>query len=116
MKKILALVLCLTALVMLPGFSFSAEKQVPDKTLEWAVEDYLESLELGEPENTEVEIEHDLDEATHTDTVTIHVSAEYPGLTAASSCVTTYVQCISEKLRLSPRSAISAAEAGLSVR
>ena len=90
MKKILALVLCLTALVMLPGFSFSAEKQVPDKSLEWAVEDYLEGLELGEPENTEVEIEHDLDEPTHTDTVTIHVSAEYPGLTATSSCVTTY--------------------------
>ena len=89
MKKAFAVVLCLIALVMLTGYS-SAGKQVPEKTLEWAVEDYLESLGLGEPNSRNAEIDHDTDAATHTDTVTIQLSADYTYYSIGSTCVTTY--------------------------
>lgn len=90
MKRIFALIASLIAFTCFTGFSM--QRTVPDKTLEWVVEDYLDWNRYlgGVYTDYNYVITHDPDKATNTDTVQIHLSITYPHVTAASVYSATY--------------------------
>ena len=83
--------LCL-ALAMLGPFltSCSAPKEVPEQTIAWVVEDYLQGSGLGAVAESSYEVTHTPDESTKTDTVHIALDAAFERASLSSSYAATY--------------------------
>lgn len=90
MKKIFLFALC--ALMFLFCAGFGLVKTVPEKTLEWVVDDYLDWNQYigGKYTDYQYKITHDPDKSTNTDTVTIDLTITYPHVTASSNYEMTY--------------------------
>lgn len=85
----LTIILCLF-LLFLTGCG--APQAVPDKTIEWLIDDYLKEYSYygGEYTDYDADVKHDPDRETKTDTVTIDMTITYPHLVAETSYEATY--------------------------
>ena len=88
MKKLLSFLLTITVIVSLTACG--APKQVPDQTIAWVVEDYLEECGHGSTDEFSYETTHSYDSATKTDTVNVSLSANLPTSSLNTSYSGTY--------------------------
>lgn len=86
------LTLFISAVALLFLSACGSTKTVPDKTIQWVIDDYLKTNEYygGVYTDYQTEITHDPDSETKTDTVKIKLSITYPHLTASTKYEATY--------------------------
>lgn len=91
MKKPIILITALS-LLLLCMTGCGAAKTVPDKTIEWEIEDYLKSAPTmgGAYTDYSSEVKHDPDHDTKTDTVSVELTITYPHCIAGVTYEATY--------------------------
>ena len=91
MKKSMVLLLT-TVFFLLFITGCGPQKTVPDKTLEWEVEEYLKANKYlgGAYTNYDYSVVHSPDKSTNTDTVQINLSVTYPHIVTSSIFNATY--------------------------